>query len=150
MQSSDVNDLRLLAWFHYGLGALTALSAAVGAPLIWIGYQWMYPAEGLAARPVAPGEELYEPEVIGAVMIAAGAGMASLCLVHGAFLAYIGRCLARRRRRMLCLVFSFLNLIDLPLGTILSAFTLLVLNRPAVREAFATSSAKTCEPARSP
>lgn len=150
MQASDAHDLRLLAWFHYGLGALTALTAVIGAPLIWIGYQWMYPAEGAGPRPVAPGEELYEPEVVGAVMIAAGAGTVSLCLVHGAFLAYIGRCLAKRRRRILCLVFSFLNLLDLPFGTILSIFTLLVLNRPAVQEAFAAPAAKTCEPARSP
>jgi hypothetical protein len=143
MEQSDISDLRLLSWFHYGLGALTAFTATICLPLIWIGYLWMYGSGDAVAPAQAPWAPTDDRELIGAILIATGVGAASLCLIHGAILAYIGRCLARRRRRKLCMIFSIFNLIDLPLGTILSIFTILVLRRPTIQTAFLSGNSRT-------
>ena len=143
MEQNDISDLRLLSWFHYGLGALTAFTAAICIPLIWVGYLWMYGPGDAVAPAAAPWAPVDDRELIGAILIAAGVGTASLCLIHGAVLAYIGRCLAHRRRRKLCMIFSIFNLIDLPLGTILSIFTILVLRRPTIQTAFLSGDART-------
>jgi hypothetical protein len=50
-------------------------------------------------------------------------------------LVYIGRCIARRRRT-LCLAFSIFHLLNVPSGTILSVFALILLKRPAIRQTF--------------
>lgn len=143
MKESDISDLRLLSWFHYGLGALTALTAAICIPLIWVGYLWMHRPGDAMAPAKAPWAPTDDRELIGAVLIATGVGTASLCLIHGAVLAYVGRCLAHRRRRKLCMIFSIFNLIDLPLGTILSVFTILVLRRPTIQTAFLPGNSRT-------
>ncbi len=143
MEQNDISDLRLLSWFHYGFGALTALTATICIPLIWIGYLWMYGSDDAVAPAQAPWAPTDDRELMGAILIATGGGTASLCLIHGAVLAYIGRCLALRRRRKLCMIFSIFNLIDLPLGTILSVFTILVLRRPTIQAAFLSGNSRT-------
>lgn len=51
------------------------------------------------------------------------------------------RALGRRDRRLLCQVTAGINCLSVPLGTLLGVFTLLTLERPAVREAFAANDA---------
>lgn len=66
-----------------------------------------------------------------------GLGVAAAFIVHAAVTAWIASLLARRRRRVLCLVFALLNLLFTPWGTLLGIWTLVVLSRPEVRAAFA-------------
>jgi hypothetical protein len=135
MNATDANDLRLLAIAHYVLAGLTASAAALFVPLALVGWQWL--ESGKAALAAPAGTDASDQAIAGAVTFSTGVAVAALCLVHGGVLVYIGRCLARRRRRTLCLVFSAVHSINLPLGALLSVFTFLVLKRPAVREAFA-------------
>lgn len=65
-----------------------------------------------------------------------GLGVAAAFLVHAAVTAWIAWLLARARRRVLCLIFSLLNLLFTPWGTLLGIWTLVVLSRPEVRAAF--------------
>jgi hypothetical protein len=51
------------------------------------------------------------------------------------------RALGRRDRRLLCQVCAGINCLSVPLGTLLGVFTLLTLERPAVREAFLANDA---------
>jgi hypothetical protein len=51
----------------------------------------------------------------------------------------VGRCIALRRRRRFCLMFSVFDLTYLPLGTTLSVFALLLLLKPQVQQEFAQS-----------
>jgi disulfide bond formation protein DsbB len=54
-------------------------------------------------------------------------------------MAYAGRCLAQRRRYLLCMVVAGIACIFMPFGTALGVFTLVVLSRPAVKAAFETA-----------
>jgi hypothetical protein len=53
-----------------------------------------------------------------------------------ALLAVAGRRLKQRRSHTFCLVVAGLTCMNMPLGTVLGVFTLVVLTRPGVREAF--------------
>ncbi|HVW39612.1 MAG TPA: hypothetical protein VHB99_19980 [Pirellulales bacterium] len=139
METADANDLRLLAIAHYALAGLTAASAAFFIPLAVFGWQWLQAAKQALAEPAVRGFEPGDQMIWGAAAFSTGVAVAALCLVHGAVLIYIGRCLANRRRRTLCLVFSAVHLINLPLGAVLSVFTFLVLRRPSVQAAFTTN-----------
>jgi hypothetical protein len=56
-------------------------------------------------------------------------------------LVVAGRSLAQRRRRILCLVTAGLAAVMcMPFGTVLGVFTIIVLMRPSVREAFEAST----------
>lgn len=136
MEATDANDLRLLAIAHFVLAGLTAASAAFFVPCAVIGWQTLQDAKHAPPNLAPATFEPAEQAMWGAAIFCIGASVAALCLVHGAVLYYIGRCLVRRRRRTLCLVFSALHVLNFPIGAILSAFTFLVLRRPAVREAF--------------
>jgi hypothetical protein len=136
MDAADSQDLKLLSIAHYVLAALTAAMAMVFAPLGVVGWLWLHQAKQAAIEPPAALLESGDRALLGALYLATGASGAVLCLVHGVVVAYIGRCIARRRRRTLCLAFSLFHLLNLPLGTILSIFTWLVLKRPGVRQAF--------------
>jgi len=82
-----------------------------------------------------PGNEF--PPVVGWMMIVMG----SAFIVGGWTLASLvfaaGRCLARRRRRMFCMVIAGIMCVFSPFGTILGVFTIVVLVRPSVRALFA-------------
>ena len=139
MEATDANDLRLLAVAHFVLAGLTAASAVFFIPLAVFGWHWFQAAKQALAEPPAPGFEPADQMIWGAAAFSTGVAVAAMCLVHGGVLVYIGRCLANRRRRTLCLVFSAIHLINFPLGAVLSIFTFLVLRRPGVQAAFATS-----------
>jgi hypothetical protein len=48
-------------------------------------------------------------------------------------LAYSGICIRRRRHRMLSVVLACLACLNVPLGTMLGVFTLVMLTRPSVK-----------------
>jgi hypothetical protein len=137
MDEHDQHDLRLLALLHYVLGGVTAAFMLPLLPLVWICYRSFNDFTEAAAQPAvtSPGD-ITAWGLTSAVGLAASVSLAVLCPVHGALLAYIGRSIARRRRRLLCLVFSGLHAINVPFGTALSVFTFIVLRRPSVKEAF--------------
>lgn len=139
MEATDANDLRLLTIAHYVLAGLTAAAAAFFVPWAVIGWQTLDDARQALPDPVPGAFEPADQAMWGAVILCAGASIAALCLVHGGVLFYVGRCLACRRRRTLCLVFSALHVLNFPIGAILSAFTFLVLRRPSVRQAFSAA-----------
>src|SRR5258707_8551988 len=121
MDEQDQHDLRLLAILHYVLGGVTAAFALPLLPLVWISIRQFREFEAAAAQPATI--ETGDVETAGlaaAIFLAASVLALTLCLVHGAVLVYIGHCVARRRRRLLCLVFSGLHVINVPLGTALS------------------------------
>jgi hypothetical protein len=70
------------------------------------------------------------------VFFMGGGILATLSLMHAGLLAYVGRCIARRRRRRFCLIFSTFDLTYLPLGTALGVFALLLLLKPQVKQEF--------------
>lgn len=49
---------------------------------------------------------------------------------------YTGRCLAKRKNRMFCMVIAALSCLLIPYGTLLGVFTLIVLQRSSVEQLF--------------
>jgi hypothetical protein len=146
-------SLTALVICHYILAALTALFGLMTIPYIPMGWQLMHSAEGElppvfqeAEKIMGPQPGLHDPELrlwTGAAVLSFGVIGTSLGLMHGAILAYVGRCIAKRRRWWLATIFSVFDLtylIPLPLGTALSIFALCVLCRRAVRDQFRAAS----------
>lgn len=147
-EERDLRHLRWLAIAHYGVAVVTACFA-------WYGYRLL--SDGLdivqhAERPLpAAYATLDRPQpgvnpddyraTVGVALVLAGAITLALSIVHAGALALVGRWIARRKRRTLCIVFSFFDLMYAlpPLGLILSAFALLVLFRPSVAQLFQRS-----------
>ena len=128
-------SLNLLAAAHYVLAVVTALLMPVGLYLAWVGWDLLHPARGEHWLP-RPGQELLDPLRWGAVFFMLGGVLATLSLLHAGVLVYIGRMLARRRRRRLCLAFSIFDLTYVPLGTALGVLTLVALLKPQARQMF--------------
>jgi hypothetical protein len=123
----DRNHLQLLTVFHYVVGGLTALVFLF--PLLHL-------AMGLGLATGAFGETDPQARLIGC-LLAAVAGMFILAgLTLAACIVAAGRCLARRRRYMFCLVVAGVSCGLMPFGTVLGVFTILVLQRQSVRALF--------------
>jgi len=123
----DEQYLKLLSVFHYVVGGLAACFACI--PIIHLSI-------GIAMLVGAIDDA---PEFVGAfmVLIAIFAILAGWTLAVCIIIA--GRCLAKRRRYMFCLVMAAISCIFMPFGTVLGVFTIIVLMRPSVKELFAVN-----------
>ncbi len=128
MTHEDEKRLRILARLHY-VGAVLAgvipvfgaIYAGLGVALVLGKLPGMAPAKGAAFG--------WLPITMGAFIVLIGVVSVSLNLLTA-------RALRARKSHTLCLLTSALNCMHFPLGTLLGAFTLIVLCRPAVRAAF--------------
>ena len=129
MNAQDRQHLQLLSIFHYVVAGMAALFSLVPVFHLVLGVM-------IATQ---TGREIPD-EAMGAVvgwMVAAIAcAMILAGLAYAVALALAGRFLARRRRYTFCMVMAAVSCIFVPVGTVLGVFTLLVLLRPAVQEAF--------------
>lgn len=123
----DLNDLRLLSLGHYVLAGITALFALFPVIHLVIGV-------GMLAGLLDAGEPV--DRLFGLVFIVIGLVMICLGLAMAAALAWCGRNLARRQRHTACVVVAGLACMLMPLGTVLGIFSILVLMRPGVKDAF--------------
>jgi hypothetical protein len=127
--------LKLLVVAHYVLAGITFLLAPAFLYLAWSGWSMLHPERGQQWTPM-PGQEILDPVVWGAAFFAAGVLLGSLCLMHAGLIAYVGRSITRRKRRLFCLIFSCFDLTYIPLGTALGIFAIVLLRKPAVKEQF--------------
>jgi len=125
--AQDLEYLRLLSIFHYVVAAITALFSLFPVIHLMIGL-------GLVSGRLPssdPGAALAGWIFVGL------ATMFILCgLTLAGFMAYAGRCLARRRRHTLCMVVACVSCLFMPFGTVLGVFTLVMLTRPSVKLLF--------------
>ncbi len=121
----DEQYLKLLSVFHYVVGGLAACFACI--PIIHLSI-------GIAMLVGAIDDA---PELLGVFLVV----IAMFAMLIGWTLAVCiiiaGRCLAKRRRYMFCLVIAAISCIFMPFGTVLGVFTIIVLMRPSVKELFA-------------
>ena len=128
--SEDREHLSLLAVFHYVLGGLTALGACV--PFIHLAIGLMMVS---GAIPV-PEQESNFPMAFGwfFVIIAMFAIVCGMALAICILLA--GRKLQQRTGHTFCFVVACITCMMFPFGTALGVFTIVVLNRPTVKQLF--------------
>ena len=145
-QTREEKNLNQLAILHYAFGALTALSTLLMIPFLldsweiahWIGRPALSDSAVKLLRWVRfiPGMDRpeYDDQVLGLTLLIAIVPTMALLSMHGLFLACIGRWLARRRRYRTTFVFSIFHLTNIPMGTALSAVTLITLKRAEVKQ----------------
>jgi hypothetical protein len=123
------DNLELLAYFHYAIGALAAMLALVPALYLFVNVSLADPAVEPTVRTQAAAAIHY-----GSIALAIGGLGGALGL--GALLVGAGRCLQARRRWAFCRAAAIVGCLFLPLGTIVGAVTLGILSRPEVRAGF--------------
>jgi len=121
--NEDQEQLKLLSIFHYVVGGMAGLFACF--PIIHFGI-------GVAILVAGKSDEA----AIGGVMAAVAAILIVLGWVFAVFVLVAGRRLARRTNYMFCLVMGGVECIFMPFGTVLGVFTIIVLQRPSVKELF--------------
>ncbi|MBI1901513.1 MAG: hypothetical protein HYS13_10445 [Planctomycetia bacterium] len=138
------NTLRRLVRLHYVLAMVTALLALPTVPLFFGGWevlhnedqplsQWALDAHHFTDRWFPASQDA---PLKAAWLVAITGVEITLSVAHAVLLFYVGRCIARRRRFVLCVLFSVFNATYVPLGTALSIWTLVVLLKPHVKRLF--------------
>jgi hypothetical protein len=135
MTQQDESHLRLLAIFHYVVAGASALFSSIFLMHVFMGIAMLlgtFGNDGDNEPPPALGLLFM---LFGAVAVLVGWSFAGALVVAG-------RSLSHRKRHMFCLVVAGLAcLLCNPFGTVLGVFTIIVLSRPAVKEAFGVQSA---------
>jgi hypothetical protein len=122
----DEQNLNVLSICHFIYAGLFGLVSLVfGAVLIFA----MIATAGAASSGKGGAEAA---AIIGVTDVILGMVLVFF-LAKTALLAYSGVCIRKRRHRTLSLVMACLACLNVPLGTALGVFTLVVLSRPSVK-----------------
>ena len=126
----DQEHLRLLALFHYISGAVTiAFSLLYGLWVLVVSVMFASIPQQARGNINDPFAEQFMP-----VMILGMFGIFCVVgVIYGIVEIVAGRFISQRRLRIFTIVASVPRIIFIPYGTILTVFTLLVLDRPSVR-----------------
>ncbi|KAB7771965.1 hypothetical protein [Xanthomonas maliensis] len=136
--SEDLQQLKLLSIFHYVLAGITGLFSLF--PLIHLVMGLAIVTGKLPMQTAGHDPAQMDPRLIGWFFVVFAAGVILCGMSLAGFMAYAGRCIAQRRRHLLCLIVAGVSCSFMPFGTVLGVFTLVVLLRPQVRALFATST----------
>lgn len=126
----DETHLKLLETFHYVVAGITVLAGCLPVIHLSIGILMLV----IPDTPRDRSEEI--PRVIGWFFVVI-ASVVILGFWTVAFVIFLGgRSLRRRHRYMFCMVVAGISCMLMPFGTALGVFTILVLNRPSVKQVF--------------
>jgi hypothetical protein len=129
--NQDEQHLRLLSIFHYVLGGIAGLFALFPLFHVFFGLMFILSPETFEGQ----GGEA-PPAFFGWFMVA----FASVFIIAGWIFAICviiaGRCLARRRHYLFCLIMAGIACLFMPFGTVLGVFTIIVLMRESVKALF--------------
>jgi hypothetical protein len=127
--NKDENELNLLSIFHFVMAGLGAIGGCVPVIYLLIGIMMIRDPRGLVGPggpPVNPGWFFI---VFGGVFMLV-IWTVALCLLIS------GMSLRARQRYWFCFVISCIICLNMPLGTALGVFTLIVLSRASVKQIF--------------
>ena len=136
-RDKDVEQLKLLATFHYVLAAVGALFACL--PLLHVGLGLMmvthpdFMSKGHNDSP-PPAWFGYIFVIMGGFFVLFG-WTAAICTFVS------GRYLSQRRRKTFSFVVAAVLCIFMPFGTILGIFTLIILSRDSVQQLYSEANA---------
>jgi len=133
----DLEHLKLLATFHYIVGALTAIWFSI--PLIHVAIGLIFMLSPDLSGP--DSRQAFPARLFGLIFVLIGGGLVLLGWTLGGLTIYAGRCLSRHEKYVFCIVVACINCMHVPLGTILGVFTLVVLFRDSVRPLFGANRA---------
>ena len=129
-QIIDNEHLRLLSIFYYVKGAITALFACIPIIHVILGLVFI-----LAPHLFGHGKD-QPPAFLGFLFVILGSFLILLGWTFAVLVLIAGKCIARRKHYTFCFVVACIECLSVPFGTVLGVFTILVLNRPSVKELF--------------
>lgn len=130
---SDREHLKILSILFYVYGGFQTLVGFVGGIYVLMGGLMLNDPAFSGSR-APPGIE-----AMPWFFIAVGIFISLWLWLLAALSIATGRSMGQRRRHVLCIVGSALILLNMPLGTALGVFSLIVLLRPSVQAAFKRS-----------
>lgn len=128
--SEDLEQLKLLSLFHYVVAGITALFGCLPIGHLVIGIA------ALTGDLPMKGDDGFLRVLFGALFAGVGAFAIAICWTLAGCMLVAGRRLKAHRNRTFCTVIACFETIFMPFGTALGVFTLIVLQRPSVRELF--------------
>jgi hypothetical protein len=133
LSKEDEDWLRLLALGHYVIAGLETLAGFLPSFHLAMGL-WLLTSDVAKAKNGTPAV------LFGSFFTLIAVTWMLLAWSLAACILIAGRSLAGRTRRTFCLVVAGVEaMLCIPFGTVLGAFTIIVLLRPAVREVFEVS-----------
>jgi divalent metal cation (Fe/Co/Zn/Cd) transporter len=131
----DTEHLKLLRWGYF-------LSAGVTACFSMFGLFYAGMALLITSLPVKEGQDA-PPEQIAWIFAIVGIGITVVMLAVAAAKLKVAKALRERTSRTFCYVVAVITMFGMPYGTLLGVFTLLVLSRPSVAQAFGADASAT-------
>jgi hypothetical protein len=131
--NNDAEHLRLLSIFHFVVGGLAALFALLPAMHLFMGI-------AMVTGRFDEGPNQTEARLFGWFFIVLASAMIAAGLAFATSMILAGRFLAQRVYYTFCFVVAALECVFVPFGTVLGVFTIVVLQRPAVKEMFGMTS----------
>jgi hypothetical protein len=131
----DAEHLKLLSVFHYVVAAMMAVFASFPILHLLIGIAVVAGKLGQSKAGEPP------PALFGWFFIVFAAGWMAVGWTLAVCTVIAARNLARRKKYLFCLVVAgVMAATCMPFGTVLGVFTIIVLMRPSVKEAFGVPS----------
>lgn len=130
MIDRDQEHLRLLTMCYYILAGSTALFSLFALLYVGVG--------AIVSSGIIPQNQTQngDPRAIGYILTAIGAAVFLLGMGMAALYYLVARGLRNQRWRILCYVMAGLSCMYIPFGTAIGVCTILVLNRPNVKNLF--------------
>jgi len=132
--SQDTEHLKLLSIFHYVVGGMAALFACFPLIHVVLGILFLVIPEKFGHASNQP------PAFVGLLFIIVGGSIILLGWTLATIIILTGRFIARRNHYTFCFVIACIECLFMPVGTVLGVFTILVLNRPSVKQLFAATA----------
>jgi heme/copper-type cytochrome/quinol oxidase subunit 3 len=130
-QILDEEHLRLLRIGYLIVGGTAAFTGLFGLFYTAMGVFIVVAGKTASSRHGQP-----PPELMGVIFIAIGALVLLLAVGYASLAFLTARFLKERRARTLCLLTAGISCLYIPFGTVLGAFTFIVMGRPSVRALF--------------
>jgi hypothetical protein len=138
LPNRDADHLRTLAIFHYVVGGLSLL----GLGFMYLHYYFM---QTFFANPKlwenAKEPPPFNPQEFWMIFVWFYVAAGIVMVVAGVLNLMSGRYLQQRKNRMFSLVVAGLNCLQMPFGTVLGVFTLVVLTRESVQRLYEQKAA---------
>lgn len=125
----DVSQLRTLSILYYVFATFNLLPLLISALYAFLGVAML--------NGTLPADATTQDTGSGWVLLCLAAAMIFIGIVGGILTLMAARRLSQRRALTLCIVVAAVSCMQIPFGTALGVFTLIVLNRPSVKAMFA-------------
>lgn len=135
VKREDIEQLKLLSIFHYVAAVLTILFGCFPIFHLVFGVFMLFEGFDAGVKKANPNDEMTAKMFGGIIVVFAGL-MILVAWSMAIVLFFSARNLSRHQNYKFCFVTACVICIQMPIGTVLGIFTILVLNRPSVKLLF--------------